>query len=749
MTASLVASAQPPQPAAPAQPQQPAQQQPQQPPPPTQTATPQAGSFVLNLPNASLTEVIDILARRMKINYILDPRVKGSVIINTYGEIKAVDVRSLLDLILRINGATMVQVGDIFRIVPVAEAARLPLKPQTPQKPEEVPEDERMSLNMVFLRYTQAGDMGKLLDPFRGEGSQVVTYDPANLLIILDNNRNMRRTMELVALFDSDTFASKRVRLFEVKNGRPSEMIKELESVFKAYGLGEKSSVKFIPVDRINTIIAVAPNPGAFEEVDKWIKKLDLPVKVTAGSTDNYVYRVRYGRSETLAFAIMQLYGGLYMGMPIMPFGMGMGMGGFGGGMGMGGMGMGYGGMGMGYGGMGMGYGGMGMGGMGYGGMGYGGGYPGMGYGGMGYGGYPGAGYGYGYGAQGAYGAGGPLPPSASAGVPLTSPAGTSATGAAPGGTDLTGSFLGAANVAGAVPPKIPRVVPNPYDNTLLIQGTPTEYEQIRKLVEKLDVPPMQVLIEAKIYEVSLTGAFASGVQAFLQKRSATSTPHLLASMDGASTVLTSANLVGQARELLLTLHAQEDNRRAKIISAPSVIATDSIAAQVNVGTEVPTLSGTVASGVQVGGNTQFAQSISNRNSGVTLQIMARVIPSGVVTLVINQEVSSPIPPAAGGIQSPSFSKRNVNTQVTVQDGDTIAIAGIIQESDTVSSSGIPLLHRIPVAGALFGSRSYSKERTELVVFMTPRVIYDTTDVVEASDEVKSRLRRLARLIKD
>ncbi len=718
-------------------------------PPPTQTASPNAGNLVLNLPNASLTEVIDILARRLKINYILDPRVKGAVIINTYGEIRAVEVRSLLDTILRINGATMVQVGDIYRIVPVTEVSRLPLRPQTPQKMEDLPEDERMSMNLVFLRYMQAGDLAKLLEPFRGEGSQMVTYDPANLLIVLDSNRNMRRTMELIHMFDSDSFASKRVQLFEVKNGRPSDVTKELETVFKAYGLSDKSSsVKFIPIDRINTIIGVAANPGAFEEVEKWIKKLDVPVKVTAGATDNYVYRVRYGRAETMAFAIMQLYGGLYLGLPVMMMGMGMGgmgMGGMGmGGMGMGGMGMGGYGMGGGY--PGRGYGGMGMGGMGMGGYGMGG--MGMGgYPGMGYGGYPGA-----YGGQMTYGANGPMAPGASASVPLTTPAGTSAVGMPAGGADLTGAFLGQANAqAGNL--KIPRVVPNPYDNTLLIQATPSEYEQVRKLIEKLDVSPMQVLIEAKIYEVSLTGAFASGVQAFLQRRTAGRENNrgvLSASMDGVRTALSTATLVGQTRELLLFLNAQEDTRRAKVVSAPSVIATDSIPAVVNVGTEVPTLSGTVASGVQVGGNTQFAQSVSNRNSGVTLNIQARVIPSGIVTLLINQEVSSPIAPAASAaIQSPSFSKRNVNTQVTVQDGDTIAIAGIIQETDTSSSSGVPFLNKLPVVGAVFGARSYSKERTELIVFMTPRVIYDTSEITEASDELRSRMRRVNKLIKD
>ena len=108
--------------------------------------------------------------------------------------------------------------------------------------------------------------MDKLITPFLGEGATHSTYEPANLLIIEDNSRNMKRTMELIAMFDTDTFAGQRVRLFDVSNSRPSDLVKDLESVFKAYALSDKTAaVKFIPVDRINTLIAVAPNPGIFE----------------------------------------------------------------------------------------------------------------------------------------------------------------------------------------------------------------------------------------------------------------------------------------------------------------------------------------------------------------------------------------------------------------------------------------------------------------------------------------------------
>ena len=99
-------------------------------------------------------------------------------------------------------------------------------------------------------------------------------------------------------------------------------------------------------------------------------------------------------------------------------------------------------------------------------------------------------------------------------------------------------------------------------------------------------------------------------------------------------------------------------------------------------------------------------------------------------------------------IDSPSFSTNNVSTQVTVQDGDTIAIGGFIQDSKTDATQGIPFLDRIPGLGYLFGSKSHSTARTELIVFLTPRVIYDATQIQDATDEIKSGLTHLQKDMK-
>uniref|UniRef100_Q01NT3 Type II and III secretion system protein n=1 Tax=Solibacter usitatus (strain Ellin6076) TaxID=234267 RepID=Q01NT3_SOLUE len=738
LAASAVLSAQPapsrifpppapePQQPTPQQPQP--QQQPQQPgtpgqPPATQpqnapaTNAPRltdSGAFIM--PNASLTEMIDLLAKRLKINYILDPAVRGTVSIFTYGEVKPVDYMPLLETILRVNGDAMVKVGDMYRIVPVNRINQLPIQPMVNVDPKTLPDDERMIMNLIFLKYATASEIANLIKPFLGEGAYASTYEAANLLILEDNSRNMRRTMELIGLFDSDQFAGQRVRLFEVENSRPSDLQKELEQVFKAYALSEKGSgVKFIPVDRINTIIAVAPNPGIFTQVEQWIGKLDIAVKASAGAVNSYVYRLKYSRAETVAMAIMALYSGnpmALMALGAMASNMNGGMNG-GSMYGMNGT---------------LNSGAMGMGGA-YSVMGQmGGGYPGM-YSGM----------------QGQYG---PTPlPMAVSPMATQSPAAIASTNPA----DQTGMYLGNL-MQPQNGPRVPHVIPNPFDNTILIQGTPQEYEQILGLLRQLDIAPRQVLIDAKIYEVDLNGAFAAGVSAYLDKKDTGPFSRTLNAATGAGGLtLTTGALVLRSHELLAALTASETASHSKVISAPSIIATDSVPATLNVGDDVPVLtSQAVAGGVQSSGSSVFTNTVSNRSTGVTLSIMARVNSSGIVTLIVNQNVSSPQPPPANSaIQSPSFSNRSFQTQLTVQDGDTVAIGGIILESNLQSSAGVPFLHRLPGIGAAFGAKSYTKSRTELVVFLTPRVIYDTNQMVDATDEIRSGMKRINRAVKN
>jgi len=333
---------------------------------------------------------------------------------------------------------------------------------------------------------------------------------------------------------------------------------------------------------------------------------------------------------------------------------------------------------------------------------------------------------------------------------------GTQAGAAAGASGDQTGTYLspsgtGTSNYRG------PRIIPNPFDNTLLVQSTPEEWEQISRLLQQLDVPPRQILVEAKIIEVTLTGDLQYGVQSYLQAKGGAvpggftgpgQAGGFLGSALSAGLNLTGGFLVGHSRELLAALTALEGTGKVKTINEPSLIATDSIPAVMNVGTTVPTLSSTVASGVQTGGNTLFANNISNVSTGVTLVVNARVNSSGIVTMLIDQQVSAP-GASSSDIASPTFSNRSFQTQITVQDGDTIGIGGVIQESYQETSNGIPVLHRIPILGAAFGAKTRNTSRTELIAFFTPHVIYDTTSLAEATDDLKAGLKHMKKELKE
>jgi general secretion pathway protein D len=296
------------------------------------------------------------------------------------------------------------------------------------------------------------------------------------------------------------------------------------------------------------------------------------------------------------------------------------------------------------------------------------------------------------------------------------------------------------------------RIVADPINNLIVVQGTQQEWEVIHRTLRQLDFAPRQVLIQAKVYEVALTGLLSSGVEAYLARRGGTNTlaeRRILGNVASGTTNLTLGSLVGNTRELALYLTATQTEGRSRILSAPSLIATDNIAATITVGQSVPTLSSqALAGGAQSEGSSLFTNTVSNVQTGVTLSVTARVNASGIITMEINQEVSSPQPPSSSDpIQSPTIDRRSVRTQITIGDGDTVALAGIIQETNLYSRDGVPGLMKIPIVGGLFGGRTSSKSRTELVVMLTPRVIYDETEFVSASEELKSGLRSLRKLI--
>ena len=311
-----------------------------------------------------------------------------------------------------------------------------------------------------------------------------------------------------------------------------------------------------------------------------------------------------------------------------------------------------------------------------------------------------------------------------------------------------TGAYL--RNQAAAAVPgtQQPRIVANALDNSLLIQADGQQYQSILKMLEQIDILPRQILLEAKIYSVDLTSTFAAGITAALQRPNGADLGFLGSLASGGGISLQAGAMVSAAKELLATLTLSENSSKVHMLSEPSLIATDSIPANITVGTEVPVVTSTAPSAVLVGGTTVPTQTISAQNTGITLQVNARVNPSGIVTLIVDQENSS-VSPTSTSTATPAFDQQVVQTQITLQDGDTIALGGLISENTSVTSSGIPFLNRLPWVGGLFGSKGVAKSRSELVIFMTPHVIHDNSDLLEASDELLRDMTKMRKYIKE
>ena len=261
----------------------------------------------LQLFQADLNQVINIIGNELKINYVVDPKVKGVATISTMGEVKREDLIPLLETILRLNGAAIVKTANFYQIVPRSDIKQLPVPIRTDSQPDIRAGDADRIMQVLPMRFVSAKDMAKVLEPYLSDGGSMVVHEGGNILIITETAMNLKRLLELVNIFDADVFQNKRVQLYPVKNNRAKSLASDLERIFAAYALSQKeSAIRFVPIDRINAILVVSPSPTSFVEVEKWIQKLDLPGENM--SVKNYVYKVQNGLAKNIAGMLSQIY---------------------------------------------------------------------------------------------------------------------------------------------------------------------------------------------------------------------------------------------------------------------------------------------------------------------------------------------------------------------------------------------------------------------------------------------------------
>ncbi|HDS1041187.1 TPA: type II secretion system secretin GspD [Stenotrophomonas maltophilia] len=294
--------------------------------------------------------------------------------------------------------------------------------------------------------------------------------------------------------------------------------------------------------------------------------------------------------------------------------------------------------------------------------------------------------------------------------------------------------------------------------NALLVRATPQAWRSIREVIEKLDVMPMQVHIEAQVAEVDLTGDLKYGVNWFFEN--AVQGQDFTGSTGGAT--LPSAlgrNIWGSfagaitgsetgwtflGKNAAAVVSALDKVTNLRLLQTPSIFVRNNAEAQLNVGTKIPINSVSVNTGIS---DSTYSQ-VQYLDTGVILKVRPRITRDGVVFLDIVQEVSSAGATPAGcdpakSTCNPPINTRKISTEAALQSGDTIMLAGLITNSDEEGSNGVPGLSRLPIVGGLFGNKSRVNKRSEVIVLLTPTIVRNGQEARSLTDEYSNRFRAM------
>jgi general secretion pathway protein D len=769
--AKEAASQQPqPAPAAPGQ-QPPAPAPPATPAPPPPAPTPQpgvqrdSGKVMLTFDNADLYDFINQMASILGITpVIVDNEVKGSVSIMSSSPMSKEDVMPLFNMILKNNNAALIKQGDVYQILPISSAlkkgvdviehpagetepqsspapklemnktepqtleerframalgqglpstaaltARIPGKTPPASEDSKVP---RLSTNVIRVEFVPVRDLIEPIKLLMTDGGVIMPYERLNMLILTDYSDSVARILQIIHMLDTSFLDPELVDLIKIKNNASSDVVDDLKKIFGTGAKDSATGISFISLDRLNAIFVMASSKRGLEEVKRWIGTLDSE---SGRNIQTYVYVVENGTASNIAMMLSALYGGEGFSNT----GQGGGAGGAGG---AGGVRSQQGGTQTGpFGGS---TGGTTQGGTStpfssstsYQGSSYQGGFQ------SGFGGGLAGGFGGGFMGGGFFGGGQQLGPRLNVSPTFTSQ------------VLRGGAFTGLQDTV--------RLVVDDVNNSLIIQSTPADYTYLLETIKKMDVLPRQAIIDARIFEVDLTDALSFGVNAALQGRTDGSKgEHLTGAAIDATAGALSANtfaFVGDSRQILMNLNALREKTKVRVLEAPSVLALDGQMARIMVGAEVPYPG--AAFTTSVGGTTT---SVQYRDTGISLIVMPRISASGSVTLDVSQEVSSP---GASTSTGPTFQVTSVETTLSVKDGETVAIAGLIRDSNNLDRRGVPLLSEIPLVGSLFGGTTRNTTRSELIILITPHVIRTPEKFQEMTQELRDSLRHVRKL---
>lgn len=652
------------------------------------------GGISFNFVNADVREVLrDILGGQLHLNYTVDPKVQALITVQTGAPLPRDAVLAMLENVLQANGIEMVKADDVYRVLPSTEAAKATLPAVGTAN------GSTYGMRILPLRYASATQLKSVLAPFVPPGSVLQVDTARNVLIITGSAADLDGFTDLVRQFDVDWLAGTSYALYPLQVATAKDVANELTNIFGESGNGPLADVvRIVPIERLNAILVITTDRAYLAKVKAWIDRLDYGSDQTTPRL--FVYHVQNSRAADLAAVLTKLFssGQVQTVQPEVAPGSKLAVQ-------------------------------------------------------MAQQGIMGA-------AQGATALG----TSGTASVPGSPAIGTTPNGLPNGAiTAQGGATTGAAPAApagetgqaqpeagttpGSSAPELPpvRIVADETNNALVIYARPRDYKMIEQTIRNLDIVPLQVLIRATIAEVTLNHNLQYGLQWFLSHASNHFELSTGASGSGiAGDILPTFPgfnyIVGGGREKAI-LDALSQVTNVNVVSSPHLLVLNHQTAALQVGDQVPIITQSAESVITSGA--PIVNSVAYLNTGVILQVTPRVNANGQITLDIDQSVSDVAQTTTSTIDSPTINQRRIVTNVVVQDGETVALGGLISDNNTNGRSGLPILSDIPVVGSLFGTTTNTGARTELLVLLTPEVIRNATAARTMTDELRDRMQAL------
>ena len=286
------------------------------------------------------------------------------------------------------------------------------------------------------------------------------------------------------------------------------------------------------------------------------------------------------------------------------------------------------------------------------------------------------------------------------------------------------------------------RIVSDDENNAVIVRATRAEYNTILQAIDRLDVVPPLVMIEVTIAEIALKDGLKFGIEWFMKEHQS---KFSFSGLDSGAVIsqFPGFSYFFAAKDIAAVMNAMSEITDVRVVSSPRVMVRDNKTATLQIGDQIPVITSTSQSVVTP--DAPVIQTVQYFDTGVILKVSPQVNKGGLVTMDIKQEVSNVASYSNGGVDSPTIQQRKIDSSIAIQSGEAVVLGGLMRESRSKGGTAIPFISKVPGVGELFKTHDTEKERTELMVIITPHVVWGPSDAREITDELRQRMKDVVR----